>query len=344
MIKKEQDLEVVLKNFINKIIKLIEDINKPNEKLFMSHENFNHETFFQRLDNAVSLISSNATKFSITAKPPCNAKDVIEICRMFDPSVENLVNIVESVPLSHGANFNREIRDITKDLLRSVATLLNGHMKNPINLNSVNTIQGPLVDTGITWYNCNVLMKISKNNLESCSKKIKTTLDFIGDSVNEIKEASENPNNDYDDFEDLDSDNEDEDNSKRELTENEKLLLDNSLNMFKMANFLLKKILTRTMKQYVNDNSIEANKWLDDVAERAGKTFSEATDDLACAAMSYPLDAENISEECNNLLEKASSLIDVCIKVSDETNTKWYNTCKEQFKKYIAAIDACKNE
>lgn len=220
-------------------------------------------------------------------------------------------------------------------------------MKNPINLNSINSFQGPLVDTGITWYNCNVLMKISKNNLESCSKKIKITLDFIGDSINEIKEASENPNNDYDDFDDdLDSDNEDkdDDNSKRELTENEKSLLENSLNMFKMSNFLLKKILTRTMKQYVNDNSIEANKWLDDVAELAGKTFSEATDDLACSSMSYPLDAESISEECNNLLEKASNLIDVCIKVSDETNTKWYNTCRDQFKKYIAAIDSCKTE
>jgi len=343
--KSNQDLEVVLKKFVNKIVKYIDDINKPNEKLFMAHDDFNHSVFYQRLSNAVSLISSNATKFSITAKPPCNPKDVIEITGMFGQSIENLVNIVESVPLSQGANYNKEIREISKELLRSVATLVNGNMKNPVNLKSINSFQGTLVDTGITWYNCDAVAKISKNNLEACSKKIKVTLDFIGDSINEIKEASENPGNSYDDFDDdLDSDNEDNEDAKRELTENEKVLLENSLNMFKMTNFLLKKILTRTMKQFINNNTIEANQWLDSVVENAGKSFSEATDDLACAAMSYPLDAETIAEECNNLFEKASNLIDICIKVSDEINIKWYNTCRDQFKKYIAAITAIKEE
>ncbi|KAG4094221.1 hypothetical protein H8356DRAFT_1695110 [Neocallimastix lanati (nom. inval.)] len=345
--KTEQNLEAVLKKFVNKIINYIDDINNPNEKLFMAHDDFNHSVFFQRLSNAVSLISSNATKFSITAKPPCNPKDVIEITGMFSKSIENLVNIVESVPLSQGANYNKEIREITKELLRSVATLVNGNMKKPVNLNSIKSFQGTLIDTGITWYNCDAVAKLSKSNLEACSKKIKVTLDFIGDSMAEIKEASENGGNSYDDFDaDLDSDNEDDDEeeTKRELTENEKILLENSLNMFKMSNFLLKKILTRTMKQYINNNTVEANQWLDSVAENAGKSFSEATDDLACAAMSYPLDAESIAEECNHLFEKASNLIDVCIKVSDEINVKWYNTCRDQFKKYINAITALKEE
>jgi len=345
MAKTEKDLDVTLFKFVNKTIKYIDDLNTPNEKLFMSHDNFNHATFYQRLDNAVSVSSSNATKFSITAKPPCNPKDVIEICSIFEQSIENLVNIVESVPLTQGVNYNNEIRDISKELLRSVATLVNGTMKAPINLNSINSFQGALVDTGITWNNCDALKKVSKNNLEACSKKVKTTLDFIGDSLNEIKEASENPDTGFDDFDDdLDSDNEDEEETKRELSENEKILLENSLNIFKMSNFLLKKILTRTMKQYLKDTSIEANQWLDSVAEHAGKNFSEATDDLACAAMSYPLDKESILEESNKLFEKASSLIDTCIKVSDEINTKWYNTCRDQFKKYINAISACENE
>jgi len=345
MTKTEKDLDTVLKRFVKKIIKYIEDLNTPNDKLFMSHENFNHAVFFQRLDNTVSLISSHATKFSITAKPPCNPKDVIEVSGMFEKCVENLVNIVESVPISHGVNFNNEIRNISKELLNSVATLINGTMKKPVNLDSIKSFNA-LVDTGITWYNCDVLKKVSKNNLEACSKKIKITLDFIGDSITEIKEASENPNNGFDDFDDdLDSDNEEEgEETKRELNETEKILLENSLNMFKMSNFLLKKILTRTMKQYMNDNSVEANQWLDSIAEHASKNFSEATDDLACAAMSFPLDAESIAEESNKLFEKASNLIDTCIKVSDEINTKWYNTCRDQFKKYIDAIEACKSE
>ncbi|ORX51051.1 hypothetical protein BCR36DRAFT_351530 [Piromyces finnis] len=345
MSKAEKELDVVLFKFVNKIIKYIDDINTPNEKLFMSHDNFNHATFFQRLDNAVSVISSNATKFSITAKPPCNPKDVIEISSIFQQSIENLVNIVESVPLTQGLNYNNEIRDISKELLRSVATLVNGTMKVPVNLSSINSFQGALVDTGITWSNCDALKKISKNNLEASSKKIKVTLDFIGDSLNEIKEAAENPDDGFDDFDDdLDSDNEDDGETKRELTETEKILLENTINIFKMSNFLLKKILTRTMKQYLKDTSIEANQWLDSIAEHAGKNFSEATDDLACAAINYPLDAESILEESNKLFEKASNLIDTCIKVSDELNVKWYNTCRDQFTKYINAIAACKSE
>jgi len=49
MAKTEKDLDVVLFKFVNKIIKYIDDINTPNEKLFMSHDNFNHSVFFQRL-------------------------------------------------------------------------------------------------------------------------------------------------------------------------------------------------------------------------------------------------------------------------------------------------------
>jgi len=67
----------------------------------------NNNIIIKNKGNAVSLISSNATKFSITAKPPCNPKDVIEITGMFSKSIENLVNIVESVPLSQGANYNK---------------------------------------------------------------------------------------------------------------------------------------------------------------------------------------------------------------------------------------------
>jgi len=49
MTKTEKDLDTVLKRFVKKIIKYIEDLNTPNDKLFMSHENFNHAVFFQRL-------------------------------------------------------------------------------------------------------------------------------------------------------------------------------------------------------------------------------------------------------------------------------------------------------
>lgn len=336
----KEDLQSVLEKLINEIIKYIDDLNNPNEALFTSDEDFNHETFLKNLDNEVSLITKNAATFSISAKPPCEPNDVIEICKMYQRNIETFVTIIESLPFSQGKNFNEEIRSVGIDILRSIATLFNEHLESKkVNLDSIKSIQGPLVNTGMTWYNCNIMKQISKNNLECCTKKIRTTLEFISDAMAEIKDASENQN-DFDDF-DVDSDEEEEEEkNERELTDQEKEVIANVLNLYKLSNLLLKKVMTRTMRRYEKDDSAEANQWLDNIANIAGSIFSEASDNLACSAMEYPLDLNLICDNCDGMIEKAAEIIDICINISNEKDVKWFNICKDQYQKFVNVIKA----
>ncbi|CAG8492023.1 3_t:CDS:2 [Funneliformis caledonium] len=330
------DVQVNLRALVDMLLGYLKDID--NTPTLQSSEIVDVEAIVNDLGKLGIILADNATKVTISCKPPCTPISAVPTIKTMGDTLFRICGFVESIPISAGKTLIQKIKSITREILFDSAALANSFLDEPVDPNPDTISKGYLISTGIIWEACDRFDNLPKNNKQAVTIKWKEMLELLKDVNLEVKKLIENDENqgvDDDGWEEIFGES-----NNSTLTAKEKEIVELSLKLLNLVKILFTKVLKRCIEPLdissrKNDLS-KINQTLDQYMD-LGKLVADAADELG-TSLYPPQHSTAIETNVNHVSLRSQDLIKVILPFASEEEVKWFNTCDAQFTKILQSI------
>ncbi|KAF7650185.1 hypothetical protein LDENG_00129710 [Lucifuga dentata] len=178
-------VSVPLRNLLNSIQCVRDQVREGESN--KSDGVFNLSNFWDTLNQAVKVVSQEATKLSLAfSKPPLpSQEDGEKLVESILKSVLTLSTVYYWLPKSQGVNLRKHVRDATVEVLDGVAQLVEVILNSPVQSLS----QEQLTSTGSVWSACDHFAQLPRDNKEAALVVLSSQIGVVKDAIEEIEQA-----------------------------------------------------------------------------------------------------------------------------------------------------------
>ncbi|KAK4521595.1 uncharacterized protein ATC70_004124 [Mucor velutinosus] len=308
----EQDFQDKLKACCKMCVVYLEDLKKDRE---VDMSDFNTVSFQETMANLGKILSHNATKFTLSCKPPRQPKDSIHMISEVSNTVYRIVGFYNTVPNRSGKMYKAAYRSITRDLLHGIISLCTSFMSEE---NKKEHQMSYMVPTAALWESCSDMKKLPKTNKEAVLAAWAHLQATLKDAKSEVHEITSG----QDKSEGFD-DNEEED-EETELSEEEMEIAKQCAKLVDMAVFVMQKIERRCIREAEQPST----QWLDDMYDSA-QTLVDETDMLV--SQIYDEDAVTMREAVSKYIQQSKAVVQLAKQQADEEHAAWFAMCENKY-------------
>ncbi|KAG1168711.1 hypothetical protein G6F70_008966 [Rhizopus microsporus] len=272
-------------------------------------DKFNTVAFKDTMVNLGKVLSHDATKFTLSCKPPRKPNDAIRMIQEISNTVYRIVGFYHTIPVSAGKTYKTQYRLAVNELIQGVMSLCSNFLPEEHKISF-------MVPTAAIWDSCKELEKLPKNNQEAVIlawHELEGTLKDAKTEVHEIV-AGEDRSEGFDDNEGSDD--------ETELGQEELEVAKSCAKLVDMAVFVLQKIERRCLR---NSESVT---WLDDVYTAASQLVDET--DLLVSQI-YDEDAAYMKEQVKRYIEHSISLVKIAKQEAKGEHADWFAMCENKY-------------
>ncbi|OBZ91258.1 Cyclin-D1-binding protein 1 [Choanephora cucurbitarum] len=293
----------------------LDDLKKERE--IEKNSNFDTAAFKDTMSGLGQILSHNATKFTLSCKPPRKASEAIHMVSEISNTLYRIVGFYNTVPSHVGRIYRNTYQNIVRDALHGVMTLCNSFLTEE-NAKEVHTHMPFMVSTAALWDTCKDMEKLPKNNKEAVLDTWSNLQSILKDAKSEVHEivAGEAKSEGFDD-------NEGED-DETDLSEEELEIAKQCAKLVDMSVFVMQKIERRCIRE-VERPSVQ---WLDDIHAQASKLVDE-TDVLV--SQIYDEDALTMKEEMKKYIQHSKRLAQLAKQQASEEHQEWFAMCENKY-------------
>ncbi|XP_054641723.1 cyclin-D1-binding protein 1 homolog [Dunckerocampus dactyliophorus] len=290
-----EDVCVALRNLLNTIQCITARVKdgEANE----SDGDFNLSSFWDTLNQAVKVVSQEATKVSLAfSKPPLpSPQDGERLAESILKSVLSLSTVYYWLPKSQGVNLRKQVRDATVDVLEGTAQLLEVILSSPLQ----SLTQEQLTSTGSVWSACDHFSLLPQDNKAAVLVVLSSQSGVVKDAIEEVEQALSEAHDPFGDV--LDDEEEGEQprgNRDTYWSEKDRRVIGACQGMMKASAACLRK-LTSAVKGNGDTGTPQKVAQLDDLADIV-KQISPEVDDLALC-LYPPVDYNGVENNVSKL-------------------------------------------
>ncbi|KAI9262571.1 Grap2 and cyclin-D-interacting-domain-containing protein [Helicostylum pulchrum] len=292
----------------------LEDLKK-NRQLVDSL--FDVEKFYETMVNLGKILSHNATKFTLSCKPPRKPEDAIHMIGEVSNTLYRIVGFYNMIPDFSGKVYKEAYKTLVRDLLQGVISLCYSFMSKD-NEEETRKKVSYMVPTAALWDTCESTVNLPKNNKEAVLNVWKSMTETLKDAKTEAHEIASGT-----DVSEGFDDNEEEDEAT-DLSEEELEVAKQCAKLVDMAVFILQKIERRCIRESEHCSA----QWLDDVYTSARKLVDE-TDVLV--SQIYDEDVMTMREEVKKYIEYSRELVNIAKHHASEEHADWFAMCENKY-------------
>ncbi|XP_077460024.1 cyclin-D1-binding protein 1 homolog isoform X2 [Stigmatopora argus] len=169
-----------------------------------SDGDFDLSNFWDTLNQAVKVVSQEATKISLAfSRPPLpSQQDGEKLAESLLKGVLSLATVYYWLPKSQGVCLRGHVRDATVQVLEGVTQLLEVILSSPLQSLS----QEQLTSTGGVWSACDAFSHLPKDNKAAALLLLSGQTAIVKDAVEELEQASSEPHEPFGDGEEAPDD------------------------------------------------------------------------------------------------------------------------------------------
>ncbi|CAO3703617.1 unnamed protein product [Rhizopus stolonifer] len=302
----EEDFQEKLKACCSMLTLYLHELKQ--ERNIENHE-FDTMAFKETTVNWVKF-SHNATKFTLSCKPPRKISDAIRMIQEISNTVYRIVGFFNTIPVEAGKIYKNAYRVAVNELLLGVASLCSNFM--------IEKNTSFMVPTAAIWDSCKDLEKLPKDNREAVINRWALIGANLKDAKSEVHDIvkGEDRSEGYDD-------NEGED-DETDLGEEELEVAKTSAKLVDMAVFVMQKIERRCIRE---SEGVPVQ-WLDDVFISAEKLVDE-TDVLV--SQIYDEDATYMKEQVKLYIGYSRDLVNIAKQQAKGEHADWFAMCENKY-------------
>ncbi|KAI9481461.1 MAG: Grap2 and cyclin-D-interacting-domain-containing protein [Benjaminiella poitrasii] len=307
----EEEFQEKLKACCKMCLICVDDLKKDRD---VENSEFNTTSFQETMVNLGKILSHNATKFTISCKPPRKPNDAIHMISEISNTLYRLVGFYNMIPNKSGNMYKKAYQSMTRELLYGVISLCSTFMTED---NRRETISF-MVPTAALWETCKEMEKLPKNNKEAVLAAWKALEETLKDAKSEVHEiaAGQDRSEGYDDNEGFDD--------ETDLNEEELEVAKQCAKLVDMAVFVMQKIERRCIRES-DHPSIE---WLDKVYQSAC-ALVDGTDLLV--SQIYDEDASTMRHEVQKYITQSKELVQVAKQQVEGEHLAWFSMCENKY-------------
>uniref|UniRef100_A0A8C2WFA8 Cyclin D-type binding-protein 1 n=1 Tax=Cyclopterus lumpus TaxID=8103 RepID=A0A8C2WFA8_CYCLU len=176
------NVSLPLRNLLNSIQCIRDRVRDGESK--ESDGRFNLSNFWASLNQAVKVVSQEATKLSLAfSKPPLpSQQDVEKLSESTLQSVLSLSTVYYWLPKSHGVSLRRQVREATVGVLEGVGQLVEVILSSPLQSLS----QDQLISTGGVWSACDHFAQLPQDNKKAVLMVLSDQIGVVKDAIEEM--------------------------------------------------------------------------------------------------------------------------------------------------------------
>lgn len=269
------------------------------------------------LVNLGKILSHNATKFTLSCKPPRKPEDSIHMIGEVSNTLYRLVGFYNTIPSSSGKVYKDAYKSITRELLQGIISLCSSFMTKD-NEEETRKKVSYMVPTAAVWDACKYMVDLPKNNKEAVLNAWKSITETLKDAKSEAHEITTG----QDRSEGFD-DNEEED-DETDLSEEELEIAKQCAKLVDMSVFVMQKIERRCIRE----SEYCPVRWLDDIYASARKLVDE-TDVLV--SQIYDEDVMTMKEEVKKYIEYSREVVNIAKQHTTEEHAEWFAMCENKY-------------
>lgn len=300
----------IIQNTISNLL-LAEEQIQENE-IYPKVDDFNVEKFWQTITVIAQKVSFECTKICIMfgQEPIPSATETSGLLTALEQAILSLVSCYYRLPLSQGETLHSYLQHAVVRAIQSSRQLLK-IIKDEGCHEVVSRYHQP---TGVVWQGCAMIEKCPRDNRIAVILKLNAQNTLVGDAFDEITEALKGDGSSgLDNMGDADDSDVEDEEEEEKWTEEDKEMINPSVNLIKAAKILYKRIIAAMEKNGKYD-SLESIKELDEVEEECNPV-SQTVDSLILE-MYPPLNVSNMQEESHLL----GALISTALKTAAQTH------------------------
>ncbi|KAI8068852.1 Grap2 and cyclin-D-interacting-domain-containing protein [Thamnidium elegans] len=295
-------------------IAYLEDLKKDRK---VEGSDFNVETFYETMVNLGKILSHNATKFTLSCKPPRKPEDSIHMIGEVSNTLYRVVGFYNTIPNSSGKVYKESYKSLVRELLQGVISLCYSFMCKDSEEETRKKVSY-MVPTAALWDSCENVVNLPKNNKDAVLNAWKSMTETLKDAKTEAHEIASGQ-----DVSEGFDDNEEEDEAT-DLSEEELEVAKQCAKLVDMAVFILQKIERRCIRESEHCPV----RWLDDVYTSARKLVDE-TDVLV--SQIYDEDVMTMREEVKKYIEYSREVVNIAKQHASEEHADWFAMCENKY-------------
>ncbi|KAI9359786.1 Grap2 and cyclin-D-interacting-domain-containing protein [Pilaira anomala] len=293
----------------------VQDLNKDRQ---VETSDFNTESFHETMVNLGKILSHNATKFTLSCKPPRKAVDAIHMISEVSNTLYRIVGFYNTVPTSTAGKIYKEAYKATvRDLLQGVISLCYSFMDKK-NEEETRKKVSYMVPTAALWDTCKEIDTLPKSNQEAVLAAWKSITATLKDAKMEVHEiaSGQDASEGFDDNEEGDE--------ETDLSEEELEVAKQIAKLVDMAVFVMQKIERRCIREA----EFCPVQWLDEIYTCARNLVDE-TDVLV--SQIYDEDVMTMKEEVKKYIECSKEVVKMAKQHTPEEHLEWFSMCENKY-------------
>ncbi|XP_034389672.1 LOW QUALITY PROTEIN: cyclin-D1-binding protein 1 homolog [Cyclopterus lumpus] len=296
------NVSLPLRNLLNSIQCIRDRVRDGESK--ESDGRFNLSNFWASLNQAVKVVSQEATKLSLAfSKPPLpSQQDVEKLSESTLQSVLSLSTVYYWLPKSHGVSLRRQVREATVGVLEGVGQLVEVILSSPLQSLS----QDQLISTGGVWSACDHFAQLPQDNKKAVLMVLSDQIGVVKDAIEEMEQALSEAQEPYSDV--LDGDQEPSSNQDTYWSEKDRRVIGPCQGLMKASAACLKK-LTSAVKANGDVSTSQNLAQLDDLADIT-KAISPGLDDLALC-LYPPMEYSGVESNVSKLAALLKKVLEI---------------------------------
>ncbi|CEP16467.1 hypothetical protein [Parasitella parasitica] len=277
---------------------------------------FNTVSFRETMVNLGKILSHNATKFTLSCKPPRKPEDSIRMISEVSNTVYRIVGFYNTIPDSSGKMFKTAYQSSTRDLLHGIISLCTSFM--PEDSKQEHQVSF-MVLTAALWKACKEMENLPKSNKDavlSAWANLRGTLEDAKSEVLEIASGKDRSEG-FDDYE--------EEDGETDLSEEELEIAKQCAKLVGMAVLVMQKIERRCLRE----SEQPPTEWLDRVYDCAQKLVDQ-TDILVSKI--YEEEAVTMKKEVAKYMCQSKELVQLAKQqAKEEEHAAWFAICENKY-------------
>ncbi|KAI8069738.1 Grap2 and cyclin-D-interacting-domain-containing protein [Gilbertella persicaria] len=292
----------------------LDDLKKKRE---IDHSDFNSVQFQETIANLGKILAHNATKFTLSCKPPRKPDDAIHMISEISNTLYRLVGFYNTIPDHAGKMYKDAYQSMVREVLQGLVALCSSFMTEE-NASEVRKHMPYMASTAALWDTCKAMETLPKNNKEAVLHAWVNLQSILKDAKTEVHAIA----NGQDASEGFD-DNEEEDDAT-DLSPEELEVAQQCAKLVDMAVFVMQKIERRCIRESPQPST----RWLDDIYTKAHILVDE-TDVLV--SQIYDEDVFTMKEQVKTYIEHSKSLVQLAKQQAPEEHMAWFSMCENKY-------------
>ncbi|KAG1303513.1 hypothetical protein G6F64_010005 [Rhizopus arrhizus] len=283
-------------------------LDELKEERKVTNDEFDTAGFQEKMVNLGKVLSHDATKFTLSCKPPRKVSDAIRMIQEVSNTVYRIVGFYNTIPDKAGKVFKNAYRLAVNELMLGVINLCSNFLRKEDQVSF-------MVPTAAVWDACKDLAGLPKDNRAAVQQAWVSLMRTLKDAKTEVHEIVRGE----DRSEGFDNEGEDD---ETDLTEEELEVAKTCAKLVDMAVFVMQKIERRCFGDQV------PVAWLDDVY-RSAQILVDETDVLV--SQIYDEDAAYMKEQVKLYIGYSKNLVNIAKHQAKGEHADWFVMCENKY-------------